>query len=158
MKILSKIAESVATVSAVIIFVLAIVFAAPMGFGYEPRIVLSSSMEPMIEVGSVVYIDKNDVVPEIGKVVAFAVDTTEGENHVIHRIVERRDNGYVTRGDNNEADDLVLLKPEKIIGTYSYHIPKLGYLIANRLAFIVGVVMWLLGWAGLSVLFDIGSR
>ena len=157
MKILSKIFGGIATVSAVALIVLSIAFAGPILLGYQPRIVLSGSMEPMIPVGSVVYINQKDTLGEVGKVVAYRIDTIDGESHVIHRIIGQNEKGFITQGDNNDAPDMITLRPENIIGAYGYHVPYLGYLLAKKMGVLIGIVIWLGGMTGLSVLFDIAA-
>lgn len=100
----------------------------PRAFGSTPYIILSGSMEPLIGTGSIAYIDTGDVVPEVGKVMAFSVDGSEVP--VVHRLIEETDAGYVTMGDANEAADMNLLLPDHIIGTYETAIPKAGYALA----------------------------
>lgn len=157
MKTLSKIFGGIATVSAVIIVVLSIAFAAPILFGFQPRVVLSGSMEPMIPVGSVVYINQKDTMGEIGKVVAYRIPTVDGETHVIHRIVDRNEKGFITQGDNNDEPDMIILRPENIIGAYGYHIPFLGYMLAKKMGVLLGIVLWLGGMTGIAVLLDVAS-
>ena len=74
----------------------------PMIFGCKPVVVLSGSMQPEFEVGSVVYYRQ---VPEselkVGDVISFQMNN----NLVTHRI-KSIDNGfYTTKGDNNNIED-----------------------------------------------------
>lgn len=98
-------------------------------FGYKVKTVLSGSMEPGIQTGSIIAIkepepnytfEKNDVITFI----------TEEEKIITHRIDEvRKDDGsYVTKGDANDAADLEPVRQENIIGIYTgLTIPYLGY-------------------------------
>jgi len=97
--------------------------------GYKVKTVLSGSMEPGIQTGSIIAIkepepnytfEKNDVITFI----------TEEEKIITHRIDEvRKDDGsYVTKGDANDAADLEPVRQENIIGIYTgLTIPYLGY-------------------------------
>jgi len=49
-----------------------------------------------------------------GDVVVFS-SPVNGES-VVHRIVELRPEGYVTRGDNNRDNDPFIVTPERVIG------------------------------------------
>ncbi|HLQ97621.1 MAG TPA: signal peptidase I [Candidatus Dormibacteraeota bacterium] len=98
-------------------------------FGYKMKTVLSGSMEPGIQTGSIIAIkepepnytfEKNDVITFI----------TDEEKLITHRIDKvRNDNkSYVTKGDANDAVDLEPVRRENIIGVYTgFTIPYLGY-------------------------------
>ena len=116
----------------------------PYIFHEQPYVVLSSSMEPTIEVGSVAVIDYKDKDPEVGDVITYRMDTTgaieTGNGNlsaikegllVTHRVVEIRDEEYITKGDNNEKNDFHPVYPYQVIGTYKWHIPKLGYILTK---------------------------
>lgn len=105
--------------------------------GLRQYTVLSGSMEPEIQGASVVYIDVKDKEGEVGKVVALQMETTGASTFVVHRIIDEKEKGFVTKGDNNDMEDLVLLKSENIIGAYRYSIPKLGYVFTNKAAVLV---------------------
>ena len=111
-------------------------------FGYEPRAVMSGSMEPAIQTGSLSFIDTNydydDV--EVGDVVAFSIDTGESTVMVTHRVEEITDEGFVTKGDNNEHSDGVTTTRENFEGLNIFSIPILGYIavaIGNVIAFLI---------------------
>ena len=46
-----------------------------------------------------------------------------------HRIIEETDQGYITKGDNNNVNDADVLKEENIIGEVKFSIPKVGYVM-----------------------------
>lgn len=98
-------------------------------FGYQMKAVLSGSMEPGIQTGSVIAIKEPepDYKFEKNGVITFI---TKEEKIVTHRIdqVRNDDGSYVTKGDANDAADMEPVKQDSIIGIYNgLTIPYLGY-------------------------------
>lgn len=101
-------------------------------FGYQIKTVLSGSMEPEMETGSIIFIEtvgdttrfqENDVITFL----------TEENIPVTHRITEVIDSGeqYITKGDANEAADSQPVLAENIVGTYTgITIPYAGYILS----------------------------
>ena len=98
----------------------------PRFFGTSPYIVLSSSMEPNIHTGSLVYITKTDSLPDAGDVIAYETGSTP----VVHRIIETTGTGYITKGDANGDPDMNEVKPSEVLGTCSLTVPYAGYLLS----------------------------
>lgn len=99
----------------------------PGFFGWKPFITLSGSMETEIFAGDLAIV--KEVAPEtlnIGDVIAFR----QGDIVITHRIVEiHNENGekeFVTKGDNNNTQDLLPVKSENVEGKYMFKIAKLG--------------------------------
>ncbi len=92
--------------------------------GYETYSIKSGSMEPTIPKGSLVYVDTNDTIPEVGEVVSFYA----GESVVSHRAIaiDEEQQKVTTRGDANENPDISPIKYSDIIGICRYSVPKLG--------------------------------
>lgn len=104
----------------------------PSLFGYQIKIVLSGSMEPGIDTGSVILVRAVDEpgVYQVGDVVTF--QTYEGPL-VTHRIHEVIDGGqsYITKGDNNPLPDTQVLEPSMVVGEYTgMTIPYLGHVFS----------------------------
>lgn len=103
----------------------------PKLFGIEPFITLSGSMEPGIPTGSVVFIDTKDKEVHEGDIIAFKSGDGQGAT-VTHRAVKISEDGTITtKGDNNEVEDLSLLKPENVIGKYKLCIPNIGLILGK---------------------------
>ncbi len=104
-------------------------------YGIRPLIVLSGSMEPVIHTGSLIFIDKNqkDALP--GDIITVDLHAGraagDGELLVTHRVVRWEDGFIVTKGDANKSEDLTLISPDMVLGTYVYGIPHAGFLIAR---------------------------
>lgn len=100
-------------------------------FGYQLKTVLSGSMEPDIQTGSVISVKAVDD-PTAFKTNDIITFQAEDDMLVTHRIVEVNDSGnqYVTKGDANDAADREPVKAENVIGTYTgFTIPYLGYVM-----------------------------
>lgn len=101
----------------------------PSLFGYQIKTVLSGSMEPKIQTGSIIFIqqtEKNDLLIE-GDVITFL---TEENILVTHRIIEVKGNDYITKGDSNNGIDIHPVLLQNIIGKYTgITIPYIGYVM-----------------------------
>lgn len=111
--------------------------------GYRNYTVLSGSMEPEFYPGDLIAVKhKNKTDIKLGDVITYR----DGDGVVItHRIIEETEEGYITKGDNNNVEDSYVVKDEDIIGEVKFSIPKVGYLL-NFLSkpIVVAVVMVLL--------------
>ena len=136
----------------ILIILAASVFSVPKLFGFQPFVVLSSSMEPVIETGSVLFTNTKDTDVEINDIVTYQLNIENKELLVTHRIIDIQDGLYITKGDNNDVQDMVPLSNEQIIGTYAFHIPKVGYYISNVDQ---KVIIIAIGWIILLNIFSI---
>ena len=106
----------------------------PSLFGRNYLVVRSGSMSPVFATGSMVAIRKTTPVQNmtlpVGTVVAFK--SLANPNVLItHRLVDTvKVNGktvFQTQGDANATVDGSYLDPERIVGTYSFSVPRLGF-------------------------------
>src|SRR5690606_2260944 len=102
----------------------------PTILGYQLKTVLSGSMEPGIQTGSIILIELADEKTnfEKGDVITYL----EPQQNILitHRIEEVQLNGarYITKGDNNNAPDQQPVLAENIVGEYvNITIPYVGY-------------------------------
>ncbi len=103
----------------------------PQLFGYQLKTVLSGSMEPGIQTGSLIAVkkavDKTNF--KKGDVITFQ----EEEGILItHRITEVSKSGdsilYRTKGDNNNAEDMNPVLSDNVVAEYAgFTVPYLGY-------------------------------
>jgi signal peptidase len=103
----------------------------PNVFGYELKTVLSGSMEPEFQTGSIIAVEPMDDTTQFqkGDIITFY---SPEELMVTHRIEEVRDNGsqYVTKGDNNNAADFEPVLAENVVGQYTgFTVPYAGYAV-----------------------------
>lgn len=100
--------------------------------GVFPMIVLTDSMYPEIASGDLIIC--NTLEPEevrVDDVISFFDPMGSGTSVVTHRVLEIvEENGtlsYRTKGDNNNAEDQVLVPQDKLVGIYRNRIPGLGH-------------------------------
>lgn len=101
----------------------------PSFFGWKPFIVLSGSMETEIYAGDVAVVKETDTASlKKGDIIAFK----SGEIVITHRIYdiiqEDGETKYITKGDNNNAEDNGYVFTEQIEGIYQFKISRLGNL------------------------------
>jgi signal peptidase len=126
---LRKLLKAISTMTTVLLFVVlcftiffVIVSKASGGetnlFGYQLKTVLSGSMEPKIQTGSVIAIKLVDNPShfEKGDVITFK---TKDHLLVTHRIYKVKGQQYVTKGDNNNAPDPDPVLADHIVGEYT---------------------------------------
>jgi signal peptidase len=99
-------------------------------FGYRPSFVPSHSMEPLINQGDVVL--AGPVEPDQVKVGDIVLYELGNGRQVLHRVVEitKSEDGkrlFITRGDNNNTEDLRPVTDEQIVGRYVGRVPYLGW-------------------------------
>lgn len=126
-------------------------------FGYQLKTVLSGSMEPDIQTGSVISIKPGGDMTRFqeGDVITFQ---TKDGTLITHRIVDVKNGGqqYVTKGDNNDTVDPEPVLAENVVGEYTgFTIPYLGYVMnfasskqgAVLLLIVPGVMLLIYGMA-----------
>ena len=100
-------------------------------FKYQALVIATGSMKPSIGIGDVVIVNKKDWEKQNsirpGEVLAYRKD-----NMVIcHRIIQVVKSGqevfYVTKGDNNEVADTLMVKRSQIVGIVKYKVRYVGY-------------------------------
>jgi signal peptidase I len=134
----------------------------PSIMGYELKTVLSGSMEPTFQTGSIIAIKPTSDAGKSYKKDDVIIFKEADDKIVTHRIVEVKEaNGkisYITKGDNNNANDLNPVLSQNVIGQYTdFTIPYVGYLLdyanskagAALLLIIPGVI--LLIYSGISI-------
>lgn len=105
---------------------------APAIAGQQLYIVLSGSMNPTFNTGSVVFV--KPVAPESlrpGDIITFK-GFDDKNTLITHRIVsvEQQDPlSFITRGDANDASDPAPVPAGDIVGSVTYAIPYVGYLV-----------------------------
>ncbi|SDI46649.1 signal peptidase, endoplasmic reticulum-type [Natribacillus halophilus] len=141
-KTLKMLKSGVSTILTVfIVFIVAFVVQTQMTGGnaqvldYEILTVLSGSMEPDIQTGSVIAIEATDQSREYseGDVITYAIPD-DPDTYVTHRVVDVQQNegeiSYVTQGDNSSTPDRDPVQSEQVVGHYNgITIPYLGYAV-----------------------------
>lgn len=91
--------------------------------GYMPQIVLTDSMYPVIQSGDlIIYHTAEPEDVQVGDVISFFDPAGNGTTIVTHRVREitelNGDIAWRTKGDNNNADDLLLVPESKLVAVY----------------------------------------
>lgn len=89
-------------------------------FGWKPVVVLSNSMEPTFTSGKIILIKEKEGSPEVNDIVMFSQKKFGLNEYVTHRIVDKDEGGYITKGDANNCEDPGRLQEKDIIGTVKF--------------------------------------
>lgn len=108
-------------------------------------VVLSGSMEPAFQRGDILFLWNREPYVDVGDIVVY--NAPQRDIPIVHRVVrehivegkktgDKKQQYLLTKGDNNERDDLPLygygktyLNREKdIVGNVKGYIPKVGYI------------------------------
>ncbi len=105
----------------------------PEIMGYQLKAVLSGSMEPVMQTGSIIAVKPGGDMTRFneGDVITFI---NEDENLITHRVAEVIKSGehimYETKGDNNNAVDPKPVLSDNVVAEYEgFTIPYLGYVV-----------------------------
>lgn len=97
--------------------------------GYKSYIITSDSMEPAIHYGDLIIIKKRKQDKlQVGDIITFK----QNYEFITHRIIEIEDDSqnkekmYITKGDNNNIEDIEKTIYSNIQGKYILKIPQLG--------------------------------
>lgn len=138
-----KIFLQMAFIGAILLYIATTVFMPEMTikiFGFQPMIVVTESMEPVINVNDVVIATKfNSEEAQVGDIITFKADidyngTEEVVTHYIYSIDTSgeetifRTNRHFEDADN-VTPDTWLIQESNVIGSYSFHIQYLGLFI-----------------------------
>ncbi|WP_132370852.1 signal peptidase I SipW [Melghiribacillus thermohalophilus] len=105
----------------------------PQVFGYQIMKVLSGSMEPTIDTGSLIAVKPVSNTEKLDEGTVITYQSIDNPDVLItHRIVEVQESdgtiSYMTKGDNNDSRDAVAVPSENVVGVFSgFTIPWLGY-------------------------------
>ncbi|SFB36049.1 Signal peptidase I . Serine peptidase. MEROPS family S26B [Lentibacillus halodurans] len=135
----------------------------PEIFGYQLKSVLSGSMEPSIQTGSIIAVKSVDEKDrsnfQSGDVITFIGEEDKLITHRITDVISTDDNVvYTTKGDSNNAPDPDPVLAENVIGVYNgFTIPYVGYIINfaqspnGSILFMIIPGLLLLGYAGFTI-------
>lgn len=118
----------------------------PNFLGIKTYIIVSGSMEPNINIGDMVIVKEVDESKlKVGDIISYR----NGQNVITHRItkinIDNENIQYITKGDNNNTEDSVVLTIDSIEGKVIKKIPYIGKFILfmqNKLAIIILVVLF----------------
>ena len=90
----------------------------PSVFGWSWAVVISGSMAPEIEVNDMVIVHEQDSYAP-GDIITYE----SGSSVVTHRIIARTADGYITKGDSNNTEDMYPVPESAVIGAVAYVVP-----------------------------------
>lgn len=131
-----RICSITGTVLIVVVILLCSLLVLPEIFGYQMFHVISGSMEPAVNVGSLIYVHEGS--PEEIKekdIIAFYGMPDGGI--VTHRVVENNvvSGIFITKGDANDAEDPLPVTYDHYIGKVVRVIPQMGKVMAVMTSF-----------------------
>lgn len=108
--------------------------------------IISSSMEPTINVYDVVLVKKTSIGKlKNGDIITFYSNNSYfGDTPITHRIVKKDSETFVVKGDNNQNVDNDKVSPDNIIGKVILIIPSLGklqFFLASKKGFVLAIII-----------------
>ncbi|USG66293.1 signal peptidase I [Brevibacillus ruminantium] len=96
-------------------------------FGSQIMVVLSGSMSPAFDTGSIVAVKPVDF-KDVKENDIITFKDPEGLT-ITHRVVEVGEGQLITKGDANDGKDTAPVTPDRLIGKVQYSVPWVGYFI-----------------------------
>ena len=131
-KTIKNIWNTITTIIVVLVVIGAVLLVGVRLVGIHPYTVLSGSMEPTYQTGSVVYVKKVDPNElKVNDVITYRLDNVTVTHRIIGIVRDETDPtkvSFETKGDANQYADNGLIPKENVIGSPVSTIPKLGYL------------------------------
>lgn len=134
--VVKKIAAIISNVVLVVLFVVGVTLTIsilPIRGNYRILSVVSGSMEPTIDTGSLIVVKPIDEYKQDDIITFCSTDSVKEKDSTTHRIVGKEEmDGFVeyrTKGDANETEDPDTVKPSQIIGKQFFSIKYLGYVL-----------------------------
>lgn len=107
----------------------------PQAFGYQLKSVLSGSMEPIFQTGSIIAVkplnDEAKADLKKGDIITFKDSQEQLITHRITKVISEDSSlTFETKGDNNQTKDLDPVLSQNVVAQYSnFTIPYIGYLL-----------------------------
>jgi signal peptidase len=121
----------------VAIFSVVMIFFSFGFFSVNPTVIISGSMQPTLDVGDIVFIQKTSVENlRQGDIIQYRKDNTTYVHRIYAINTEQQLTHITTKGDSNAHPDPDQITPNQILGKSLFTLPKLGWiqiLIKNTL-------------------------
>jgi signal peptidase I len=150
---MNKLVNMAAVVTVVLLIVIsALVYISPK-FGYRVSEVVSGSMKPTLNVGTMVISHKVSTdIMQVGDIITFRYPYDANATPICHRIVDisaTRPLYFTTGGDAYKGDavnypDKDLVSATSVLGLVEFHAPLLGYFISflsEKIGLVVGLII-----------------
>ena len=108
-----------------ILIIIYLIIFIPVLWGKRPLVVISGSMEPILKVGGILYYEKINL-DDFKKddILVYQLN----KHTISHRIIDKTENGFLTKGDNNKSIDTYEVEKQQVIGKgTNWSIPYIGY-------------------------------
>jgi len=152
-----KLVVSMAIIGVLLLYVGTLLFMPELTikiFRFQPYIIVTESMEPVFNVNDMIIATPFDIEEaEVGDVITFKADidyngSKEIVTHYIYEIDDSESEAIIRTNRHFNADETVtpdtwLIPESDVIGSYSAHIPYIGYLI-QFVTSIYGIVVILI--------------
>jgi signal peptidase len=112
-------------------------------FPFQPQLVGSGSMRPVLDVGDIVIVAKVTAANiRLGDIIQYKKMENQAIITILHRVIKIEEAGgaksFITRGDANNAPDTEPVIPENVVGKVIYTVPKIGWLSVFIKGFFTG--------------------
>lgn len=109
-------------------------------YGFSVAVISSGSMEPELKIGDVV------IMRECESYGADDIITFNSNNEclITHRIIERKGSNFVTKGDNNNTEDIEQVSKENIEGKVILKSKFLGWLYKHWIIAVIVIILLLI--------------
>ena len=102
-------------------------------------------MQPTLNIDDVILVKRCDI-RELNKndILTFTKDEKIISHRIVKIIEKEKDRNFVTKGDNNEVEDVGFVHKDQIYGRVIFNIPKLGKLlnfIQNKEGFVRAAIL-----------------
>ena len=102
-------------------------------------------MQPTLNIDDVILVKTCDI-RELNKndIITFTKDEKIISHRIVKIIEKEKDRNFVTKGDNNEVEDVGFVHKDQIYGRVIFNIPKLGKLlnfIQNKEGFVRAAIL-----------------
>lgn len=120
-RVIRKVLDVICLAIAIIIISITVMYKK----GIIPYVIVTGSMEPKIPVGSMCFIDINypfqDI--QVNEIIMYQSQNQK----IIHRVIEKKETSYRTKGDANSKADRADITQEIYLGKFLFSISKVGY-------------------------------
>lgn len=128
-KIVRKFNNAMFLIEIILLLSITLLNYVPFLFQIKPYVVMSGSMEPVIHVGSMAYVNRGieseDI--KVGDIITFNINLG---TYVTHRVVEidSESKYFITKGDANDINDAPV-PFDNFVGKTEFSIPYFGYVM-----------------------------
>lgn len=125
----------------------------PAVFGWSWAVVISGSMSPEIEVNDLVVVHAEETY-SVGDVITYE----NGDSVVTHRIVDETIDGFITKGDANNTEDMFPVPASAVVGKVACVLSGVGLYIGYLKTPLGMLCMLLIGFLLIEIPYLLDKR